>query len=658
MCGIAGLFTHGADPGATPSVLRAMLGRIAHRGPDAAGLYVDDRFGMGTARLSIIDVAAGAQPMADAAERAWIAYNGELYNYVELRAELEALGCSFRTRSDTEVVLQAWLRWGAAGLPRLNGGFVFAIYEPASERLVVVRDRFGKRPLFYAEGPHGLLFASEMKAFLAVPGFRFERDPAQVAAILGQWTPLPDQSGFQGLHSLPMGEWLEVAGGRVQTRPYEALRFDTEPPPATEAAARQAIRAALEQSVALRLRSDVEVGVYLSGGLDSAVIAALASRLSGHPLRTFSVEFEDRHFDESAEQRLVAGSLGTRHEALRVRDADITDAFPDAVYHAEVPAFRSAFVPMYLLSRRVREAGIKVVLTGEGADEAFLGYDIFRETRLRAEWPGLSPEERSQRSAALHTYLPHFEAGGAAAAGLYQQFSVERMPGLFSHELRFQNGRFCARLLKDKLDPFAALQRAVAAAPGYAELPPVQKAQWLEFRTLLAGYLLSTQGERMSLAHSVENRCPFLDPGVVGIAAATNWRFDDGAVEKRLLREAFRGDLPASIIDRKKHPYRAPDSAAFVRAAPAYLEALCSEAELKKLDYLNPTFALALVHKIRTSPPERISTKENQAFIFLLSLVLLDAVYVRGEGLPALHPAAGAAPSPFIDRRSRSPASS
>jgi len=347
-----------------------MLTAIAHRGPDGTGYFIDDFCALGTTRLSIIDLESGTQPQTDSSERYWLSYNGEIYNYRELRLELEALGRTFRTQSDTEVVLHAWITWGQACLSKLNGGFAFALYDRTANSLILARDRFGKRPLFFARHGQGLLFASEMKAFLPFPGFKFEQDPEQLASILAQWTPLPDQTGFANIKSLPMGEFLLVTQHQIIQQRYESLQFKPTLNISTEAEAIELVRQRLEQSVQLRMRSDVDVGVYLSGGLDSAIIALLASKTSRHPLSTFSVEFEDSQFDESAEQRDVSTLLGTHHQSLRITDDDITRNFPQAIFHAEVPAFRSAFIPMFLLSKCTQDAGIKVVLSGEGADDS------------------------------------------------------------------------------------------------------------------------------------------------------------------------------------------------------------------------------------------------------------------------------------------------
>lgn len=633
MCGIAGFYGSPLPPQEYEPLIHGMLAQIEHRGPDEAGCFLDDRMAMGTVRLSVIDLSTGSQPVGSADGRHWLCYNGELYNYRELREQLTARGFTFRTESDTEVVLAAWVAWGLDCLPRFNGAFAFALYDSVTGELHLVRDRFGKRPLYVARHRGGWLFASEMKAFLAHPDFRFAFDEAQLASVFATWTPLPGQSGYDGIEQIPMGAYLSVRGDEVRRGRWATLDLDPGPAPESEQEAVELVRADLEAAVDLRLRSDVEVGVYASGGLDSSIIAHLAAQRTSRPLRTFSIGFEDAEFDESAEQAELAAHLGTRHSTVRVTDEDVVDAFPEAVRHAEVPVFRTAFVPMYLLAGHVRSEGIKVVLSGEGADEAFLGYGIFKDTLLLSTWHELDDETRLRRMSQLYPYLRHFsgEDGHRRMLGLYRQFTEETLPGLFSHQMRFQNGRFAARLLKNAGDPFAALGDLVAGEPGYAQLTAVQKAQWLEFRTLLSGYLLSTQGERMTLAHGVENRCPFLDPAVVRRAASVNLRFGDPYDEKYLLKRAYADALPERIVKKGKFPYRAPDSAAFVRSRPDYRELLTDPGTLDEIGVLDARFVRRFTDRVFDSPPERIGTKENQAFVCLASTVWLHHWYVRGN---------------------------
>lgn len=632
MCGIAGFVSPRLPGEEVPRCITSMLSSIHHRGPDEAGYYLDDDVAMGTVRLAIIDQASGAQPMPDPTERYWACFNGELYNYVELREELRKLGRPFRTESDTEVVLQAWIQWGAACLTRFNGAFALAIRDNKEGLVFLARDRYGKRPLFYAEQDGALLFASEMKAFASYPGFRFELDTRELASVYALWAPLPDRTPFEGIRQVPMGGFITISEGRCTVAHYEELRVDGPAFAGNEREAIDFVRQTLHRSVEMRLRSDVEVGVYLSGGLDSSIVTKLAAELSTHRVRTFSVEFHDNALDESSSQQLVASHLGTLHSSLRIAHRDIADAFVDAVWHAEVPAFRTSFVPMYLLSRHVRDSGIKTVLSGEGADEAFLGYSLFRETMLRESWNSLSEGERIHKLSSLHPELVHFgSARRSHLLGLFQQFSSKHLPDLFSHALRYQNGLFATRLLKDPGDPLKSLHELVQATPGYDGLTTVQKAQWIEYKTLLSGYLLATQGERASLAHSVENRCPFLDPSIVRAAASVNLRYDDGWNEKAILKKAFADDLPEWTVSRPKQPYRAPGSAVFKGQKPDYLELLLSETELRKIDCVDPVFASKLVAKIMRTPVEEISTKEDQAFVYLLSTAILNQQFVRAE---------------------------
>lgn len=640
MCGIVGFFHQSGssdgrtfEVGASPQVLEAMLALMYHRGPDEAGYYFDERTGFGTARLSIIDLSTGQQPIPDETKRFWIAYNGELYNYKELRTELEGLGHRFQSTSDTEVLLHAYMQWGVDALPRLNAAYACAIYDREREELLLARDRYGKRPLFYTEVGDTLVFASEMKSFLAFPGATFELDEAQLASIFTVWTPLPDQSGFAGIQQIPNGWYLKQRGRTRTLAPYTTLDWPAERFAGSAGEAIERTRDILSDAVRLRLRSDVEVATYLSGGLDSAITTQLALANGLSQVHSFSITFDDKEFDESSDQLELSLYLGTKHTALPVRHGDIARTFPEAMWHGEVPVFRTAFVPMFLLSKLVHEKGIKVVLTGEGSDESFLGYDIFKEAILRR---GFDPERDADKLRRLYPYLPHFNEGNIKAlASVFGQFAQEKTPGLFSHELRFHNSLFGLRLLKQSRDGLADLKRYVADNdPVFGRLDLVERAQWLEWKTLLPGYLLSTQGDRMSMANSVEGRCPFLDYRVVEWAAQlpNDLKLGPDMDEKWILKQAFPDTLPPSILKKPKQPYRAPDLSAFLGSSDAdYTEALFSEHELAKLPFLNGTFCQQFLKKVRNAPPGGISQRENQAFILLLSTALLHRYFVARE---------------------------
>ncbi|OHX15067.1 asparagine synthase (glutamine-hydrolyzing) [Chromobacterium sphagni] len=631
MCGIAGLFHEGLQTQERVDCLKSMLARMRHRGPDEMGYYFDDVSALGSARLSIVDIAGGQQPLGDEAGRYWIAFNGEIYNYKELRGELEARGRRFVSHCDTEVLLQAWIEWGAQSLKRLNGAFAFCIYDRVERSIVLARDRFGKRPLYYLNQSGAIVFASELKCLLAYEPFRFAFDSEQLASIFRIWTPLDEHCGFSSVRQVPAGAYLYAHGQGVETVCYAPLELDAEPLALGEEEAAEQVRAALSDSVGLRLRGDVEVGTYLSGGIDSAIITALVGAQSAGPVKSFSIRFDEDEFDESGDQQLLSSFFGTRHTSLSIGSRDIVDAFPDALWHAETPVFRTAFVPMFLLSREVNRQGIKVVLTGEGADEAFLGYDIFKETLLRADWGGKDADARQAGLSRLYPYLRQFnEQNRASISAFFDQLSGKESEDFFSHQLRFHNSQLSARLLRQKHEALKPLTELVAAAGGrFSRLSQVQRAQWLEYKTLLGGYLLSTQGDRMSLAHSVENRCPFLDPAVVRLACAGNLKFGDPFDEKHLLKRAFADQLPARLLSKPKQPYRAPDASAFLACRPDYLDAIGSESELKKIDALDPKFCLAFADKLLSKPVERISQAENQTFLFLLSTALLHRRFVE-----------------------------
>src|SRR5213594_439445 len=380
MCGLAGIARRGPG-GVSAERLERMADAIRHRGPDGAGLHSDERVGLSHVRLSVIDLARGAQPMANETGTVFVVYNGEIFNHLALRSELEARGHLFRTRSDTEVLVHAYEQWGERMLERLNGQFAFAIYDRHAGCVFLARDRFGILPLYYAERDGDLYFASEVKALLASGEVERALDPEGLDEIFTFWAARPPRTPFRGIRALEPGCCARWQDGRLAVRRYYALEY---PEAAAEApAALPALDELLRSAVGVRLVADVPVGGYLSGGLDSSGVCALAAAASPHALRTFSVTFEDPHLDESAFQETVARAVRSRHAVKRIGRGDIAGVFPDVIRHAETPLVRTAPAPLYLLSRLTREHGIKVVLSGEGSDEVFLGYDLFKDTIVR-----------------------------------------------------------------------------------------------------------------------------------------------------------------------------------------------------------------------------------------------------------------------------------
>src|SRR5688572_9279768 len=352
-----------------------MIGTLRHRGPDGNGFHCDGPVGLAHARLSIIDLATGDQPIANEDRTVWTVFNGEIFNYVELRATLEKAGHVFRTHSDTETIVHAYEEYGDDFVNHLNGQFAIALWDSRRQRLLLIRDRVGIRPLFVQRDGQRLLFGSEAKAILAASSQPRRLDLHSLAQVFTFWANIGERSAFEGIRSIPPGSMLVVEHDRETLRQYwswnHPARADHSGMSFEEAA--QQLRGLLEDAVRLQLRADVPVGAYLSGGLDSSVIVSLIRQNRDVPLRTFSVCFDDAEFDESEYQQVMVRHLGTEHTSVRCSHRDIGGAFARLIEHTETPIVRTGPVPLMILSEHVRQSGFKVVLTGEGADEVFGG---------------------------------------------------------------------------------------------------------------------------------------------------------------------------------------------------------------------------------------------------------------------------------------------
>jgi asparagine synthase (glutamine-hydrolysing) len=658
MCGIAGFFAleGGLPPAASRRVLEGMAETLRHRGPDDGGVYLDARAGLAHRRLSIVDLtASGRQPLSSADGRIWVTFNGEIFNYVELRRELEGRGHAFRSSSDTETIVQAYAERGPGCVESFNGDFAYALWDRGAQRLVLARDRMGVRPLYYTIVGGILVFASEVKALLEYPGIRAELDPAALAQCFTFWFPLAPRTPYRGILELPPGHQLIAERGGISVAPYWRLAF----PPAQEARAdarseaqvAEELEALLEDATRIRLRADVPVGAYLSGGFDSSATTALARRITPARLRTFSVGFERAEFDETPYQRAVVAALGTEHSELTCRAADIGACFPAVVRHMERPVLRTAPAPLYLLSGLVRRHGFKVVITGEGADEVFGGYDLFKEAAVRRFWS--RQPSSAWRAALLRRLYPYLGAMQSQSQEYLRAFfrnGLERRDDpLFSHLPRFLLTQRALRFLSPELrealrgyDPMAELREQLPA--GFGRWHPLSQAQYLETAYLLPGYILSAQGDRVSMAHAVEGRFPFLDHRVVEFAARIPPRMKlRGLREKHILRRALGRLLPAEVVERPKQPYRAPDSESFFGPAPApwAAEAL-SEQTLRDAGYFDARAVGLLAAKCRAGAA--VGTADNMALVGILSTQLLHGQFMARR--PA--PVPGPVPSPVV----------
>jgi asparagine synthase (glutamine-hydrolysing) len=647
MCGITGFVDLRGAP-ADAALARRMLESIHHRGPDEDGVQVLGPCGLGHVRLSIVDLAAGQQPMCSADRRYAIVFNGEVFNHAELRERLRARGHRFRTRCDTEVILALYAEYGPECVHEMNGQWAFAIWDARERSLFMSRDRMGIRPLYYAKTPGAFVFGSEIKAVLAHGGVPRRFNLRALDDVLTIWSIVPPHTAFEGVFELPAGHSLMLSSGEARIQRYFQLDYPELDRERSEADYADELRALLTDATRLRFTSaDVPVGAYLSGGLDSTLITGMTRRFTAAPLRTFSVAFEDAEFDESAFQRQAIEHLGVAHQRVLCSTQDIADAFPAVVLHAEQPIVRTAPAPMYLLARLVREHGYKVVLTGEGSDEIFGGYDIFKEDKVRRFW-ARHPRSRLRPTLLrkLYPYMP----------GLRQQpddylrafFHVrERDLGspFFSHLPRWELTRkirlFYSPDASDALAGYDTYRAIEAQLPeAYASWDPFCRAQYLETRYLLPGYLLSSQGDRMAMAHGVEGRFPFLDHRVVQFAARLPPRLKMKVLdEKYLLKVAGAELVPRFLRSRPKQPYRAPEARSFYdaragKARAEYVDALLSPRALGAFGIWNPAPVQQLVHKAKTG--KVIGVRDGMALVSILSTQLLLAQLLEGNG-GALH---------------------
>ena len=618
-----------------------MLVPLGHRGPDERGAHAEGPVGLGHVRLSIIDLSGGRQPMSLHDGALWITFNGEIFNYVELRATLIQKGHHFTTHSDTEVILHAYEEYGQECVEHFNGQWAFAIWDRRRRRLFLSRDRLGIRPLMYTMTGGKFLFASEVKSLFADADVPRRIDVQGLNQLFTFWSPLAPRTVFEGISELPPGCNLTLERGKIRTRRYWQLDYDVDDRPRSEQQWADELLELLTDSTRLRLRSDVPVGAYLSGGLDSTVNTALVQQCTDAPLRTFSVTFDGAEFDESAYQRQVVDALGTEHQAIRCNRGDIGQVFPEVIWHAERPVLRTAPAPLFLLSQLVRDGGYKVVLTGEGADEMFGGYDLFKEAKVRRFWAA-EPDSafRALLLKKLYPYLPNMQAQSLAYHKAFFHVRPDDLDNpLFSHLPRIATTSrlksFCSGELQAAFREHDPRDDCRASLPkGFDSWPPFCQSQYLETTTLMPGYLLSSQGDRMLMANSVEGRFPFLDHRLAEFAARVPPRLKmKGLREKYLLKRATAHLVPEAVTRRTKQPYRAPDAESFFGSAathstpPEYVEELLSPKRIEEDGLFQSEAVERLVQKVRRGGA--IGFKDNMALVGILSTQLLVEQFVR-----------------------------
>jgi asparagine synthase (glutamine-hydrolysing) len=543
--------------------LPAMRDVLAHRGPDGVGEWSDERAALGHRRLSIVDLATGGQPLSNEDGTIWVTFNGEIYNHQDLRRELEAAGHRYRTRCDTESIVHAYEQWGEDCVHRLRGMFAFAIWDQHRRRLVLVRDRLGVKPLYWALSGATLLFGSEIKAILASGLVEPRAHEARLPELLGTRYIADEDTLFVGIRKLLPGHMLLFESGQATVREYWDVPHgapEAEAEPADERTWVERFRALLDESVGLRLMSDVPLGMFLSGGIDSSAIAALMARRMDRPLQTFSVAFRERAYSELAWSREVADAVGAERHEVVIGPEEFFGTLPRLLWHEDEPIAHPSSVPLYFVSA-LAQSSVKVVLTGEGSDELLAGYGKYPRAlvnwRLGQAWTRVVPDVLHKWTARAASALPgrlgqyaqrsFLAVESTPEATFFDNFAAVRV----EQQARLLDARLTAGPLSEIYGTSRALLDRAAARPW------LERLLYVDLKTYLVELLMKQ--DQMSMAASIESRVPFLDHRLVELAMQMPPSLKlSGWTTKRVLREAARDLLPPSVLRRPKMGFPVP----------------------------------------------------------------------------------------------------
>jgi asparagine synthase (glutamine-hydrolysing) len=636
MCGIAGIIDYKNNSDDRKPIIKQMLSVIDYRGPDDCGIYNSLYASLGNVRLSILDIEGGRQPLSDISDRYWIVFNGEIFNYLELREDLTKLGYTFKTLSDTEVLVQLYAVYGTKCLGMLNGQFAFAIWDKVNQDLFLARDRVGIRPLFYTHTKGVFSFASEIKCLFEQQEVIPELNLEGLMQIYTFWAAITPNTSFKNIFEVSPGEYVIYSRNGIIKEKYWTLNFDKYKSSISINEAINKFDKLFSDSVRIRLRADVEVAAYLSGGIDSSTTVAYINDIEPGVLNTFSIGFEEEDFDERDFQREAVNFFNTSHKSIICTSDEIADIFPDVVWHAETPVMRTASAPMFLLSKLVRKSGIKVVLTGEGADEILAGYNIFKETKIRRFWSNQPNSSlRPLLLKKLYPYLPQMKNASAAMLKMFFGYRILDVDNPFySHLLRWNNSNHIIKHFSSKMkeeiadySPFNELKNQLPH--NFNSWDSIAKAQWIETTIFMSGFLLSSQGDRMALANSVEGRYPFLDYRLIEFCASLPSRLKlNGLNEKFLLKKLMYGRIPESITKRTKQPYRAPIKSVFLsKQSPEYVRFMLSEKFTIQVGVFNYESIQSVLKRIEKTGSS--SEVDNMLITFIISTHLLFDLFIN-----------------------------
>lgn len=639
MCGIAGLYNYHSTSEPMEESVKKMLSLIKHRGPDESGIFLNHDIAIGSVRLSIVDLSTGRQPLSDASQNYWIVYNGEIFNYPELRADLIKKGIQLKTHCDTEVVVQMYALYGEKCLSQFNGQFAFCILDKKKKELFFARDRVGIRPLYYWNKNGAFAFCSEIKGLFSLEKIERSISSESLSQIFTFWTTITPSTPFKHIQELQPGHCMFVNSKGIEIKKYWSLDFpsDRNSQVSNLEDSIEELKSLLHDSVKIRLRADVPVGAYLSGGLDSSVTTGIINEIDSNVLNTFSIGFKDKAYDETAYQLEAAKYFNTNHTAITCTPEDIAENFAQTMWHSEYPLLRTSPTPMFLLSKKVRESNIKVVITGEGADEFLAGYNIFKEAKIRRFW-AMEPDSkiRPKLLTKLYPYIPLINQSTDIALKMFFGYKLtETNHPLYSHLLRWNNtGRIKSFLSEDfiSMNGQNPVDDIIKSLPEkFDEWSDLAKSQYLEATIFMSGYLLSSQGDRMSMGNSVEGRYPFLDYRMIEFCSKLPDNFKLNSLnEKFILKKMSLGKIPDSISKRPKQAYRAPIAASFCKKdAPDYISELLSESSIKSFGIFDPLKVNNLIINARRQ--DAISEIDQMAITGILSTQLLNLMFVNNR---------------------------
>lgn len=638
MCGIAGIYNYHSESETIDKSIKKMLSLIKHRGPDESGIFLNHNLAIGSVRLSIVDLLTGSQPLSDESENYWIVYNGEIFNYLELRKDLIQKGIHLKTHCDTEIVVQMYALYGEKCLNQFNGQFAFCIWDKKKQQLFLARDRVGIRPLYYWSKNGAFAFCSEIKGLLSLDKTDKMLDAKNISEIFTYWTTITPNTPFKDIKELQPGHFMYVNANTIEIKRYWQLDFSANQSPRNTdlKQSAQELYDLLFDAVKIRLRADVPVGAYLSGGLDSSVTTSLIKEIEPNVLNTFSIGFSEKAFDETTYQLEAAKYFNTNHTAIRCTAEDIAENFAQTIWHTEYPILRTSPTPMFLLSKKVRENNIKVVMTGEGADEFLAGYNIFKEAKIRRFWANYPNSKiRPKLLTKLYPYIPNISESSDLALKMFFGYKLTDTENpLYSHLLRWNNTSRINSFLSEEftsasLNGHDQFNEVLSTIPeGFNEWSNLAKSQYLEATIFMSGYLLSSQGDRMAMGNSVEGRYPFLDYRVIEFCSKLPDSFKLNSLnEKFILKMISKGKVPDSISKRPKQAYRAPIAATFCSEnAPDYIAEMLSEEKIKSFGIFNPSKVKTLVENSRKQIV--ISEIDQMAITGILSTQLLQMMFV------------------------------